>query len=117
MLLFKIHVHDDIFTCVEQLKDCRDILLAMKTQDGPNLQAMMAELTEGEPDVFKGQLITLHTRGRGQHPPLAECFQAVRENFIQEILDNLDSRFPQVALLDAMQVKLIIGLHAIFAGV
>lgn len=90
-----------------QLKDCRDTLQAMQTQDGPHLGAMMAQLQAGDPEVFRGQRIRMLPTGRGQHQPLTERFQEVRRDFIQEILDNLESRFPQVTLLNAMQVKLV----------
>ncbi|XP_064597802.1 zinc finger protein 862-like [Liolophura sinensis] len=96
---------DVSFSAIQgSLKDCRDTLQAMQTQDGPHLGAMMAQLQAGDPEVFRGQRIRMLPTGRGQHQPLTERFQEVRRDFIQEILDNLESRFPQVTLLNAMQV-------------
>ena len=77
-------------------------LEALREKNGRLLSAMESELTKEPLGMFKGTRIS-YTAKRGQ-PEQKELFQRVRRQLLDQLLENLRSRFPKIALLAAMQV-------------
>ena len=93
---------DVCFSALYKKFDDSVTLEALREKNGPLLSAMENELTEEPLGIFKGTRIN-YTSKRGQ-PKQKELFQRVRLQFLDQLLENLKSHFPKIALLAAMQI-------------
>ncbi|XP_071793337.1 zinc finger protein 862-like [Asterias amurensis] len=86
-----------------RIQDCLDTLDGFKTQPGFFLEELEKELDENDGN-FHGESINFQaTRGdNGQDQ--GEIFKQVRNNFLGHLEKNIHSRFPDVELLEAMQI-------------
>ena len=76
----------------------------MKQQPGRYLQILLESVEEGaEQIVFKGVRLKTERRRNGQRNQVEE-FESDRQAFIDALLNNIRSRFPNVQLLSAFQV-------------
>lgn len=84
-----------------QVTDAIDLLTAMRTEDGPRL-AKFHETVTAEDGKFCG--VELEVCGRRNRPDQKAEFNAVRWEFLESLLNNLQTRFKKIDLLEAMQV-------------
>ena len=85
----------------QKLDDCVSTLEALCEKNGPLFSAMESDLMEEPLGTFKGAIIN-YAGKRGQ-PEQKELFQRVRQ-FLNQLLENLRTRFLKIALLTAMQI-------------
>ena len=110
--LSKLFQHRDVtFSAVRSsVEDCMSILRGFLTADGTFLVQFHKELSEDPINTFQGVEINEHAeRGRGYQAQGEEvgqkaAFHQTKTELINSLLENLKQHFPQVLLLDAMQV-------------
>ena len=108
--LSKLFQHRDItFSAVRSsVEDCMSILQGFLTTDGTFLGKFHKELSEDPIGTFQG--IEIDERAERGHQAQGEeigqraSFHQTKTDLINNLLENLKQRFPQVLLLDAMQV-------------
>ena len=87
-----------ILICV-QLHDCVMDLTGMQHQSGPHLEDFFRKVDDGT--------LAPNMAGGRNRPPQDEQFTTIRAQFLRQLLENLESRFPNVQLIEAMQVSII----------
>lgn len=110
--LSKLFQHRDVtFPAVRSsVEVCMSILRGFLTADGTFLAQFHKEFSEDPINTFQGVEINEHAeRGRGRQARGEEvgqkaAFSQTKTELINSLLENLKQRFPQVLLLDAMQV-------------
>ena len=103
------------------INDCIEILEGMKTADGPHLttfhKVLIYETVDDATTVhFKGQKLNVAPKTRADDADLDDDFSQIsaavvnrsfagaRQEFLEAPLVNIWARFPQVELLESMQI-------------
>ena len=88
-----------------QLENCKANLRLMFEQNGTYMTRLSTEMDENH-GVYRGVELVTAPRGRGdQQRDQVDQFTATKQVLLENLLQNLDARFPQVDLLTAMQVR------------
>lgn len=85
-----------------QFESCLSTLRTMQNTDGTRLGMFKEELRDNN-NLFRGCDITRQPLRGGADPE--QQLQRVKDNFLHQLEANLMARFPNVPLLEAMQVN------------
>jgi hypothetical protein len=96
--------------CSFKLSDSIEDLVSLKDGNGPQFNAFFTEYSMENEDMesrkmYKGVRIENRIDRRRTNPDDETEFSDVRTKFIENLVNNLNERFPHVELLHAMQVN------------
>nr|XP_006822498.1 PREDICTED: zinc finger protein 862-like [Saccoglossus kowalevskii] len=85
--------------------DCIEVLQRLQNENGTFMQILSNELDADPIGMFKGHQITYQNRNaRAGNRNYEDVVNGTRQLFLQNLLNNLRARFPQIPLYVAMQI-------------